>query len=104
MPDEEHPLLVARDRGDRLERLSAVEAAGQRRVDAQHPARVLADGLRRDLGRLARTHPGAEQHGVEARLQPLHRDPGRARLLLATSRQAAIEVETDAVGLGLGVT
>ena len=82
----------------------SVEAAGQRRMHQQQLALLLAPVLGGQLGGLARARLGAEQDGVEARLQARQRDPGRVRLAFTALGQTALGVRARAVRLGIAVT
>jgi len=95
---------VGRDGAQRVERLDRVEALAQRRVHRQQRSLRLAPRLRRQLRRLARPHPRAEQDCVEVGAQALDRDAGDARLLAPPLGQAARCIRACAMRLGLRVT
>ncbi len=103
MPDQQHA-PVRRHRADRIERLRSVESTRERRVDRQPSLLLLAPPLRRQLRRLARAHPRAEQHDVECPLQTPDGDARGARLLAPPLGQAARGVRACAMRLGLRVT
>jgi hypothetical protein len=101
--DEQQP-PVRRQARQLGERLTRVEVAGERRMHGQQLALLLAPVLGGELCRPARARLRAEQDRVEARLQPLQRDPGGVRLGHAALGQTALGVRACAMGLGVPVT
>jgi hypothetical protein len=68
-------------------------------MEPQSVARAMAQALRSQLGRLARTHLGADQDHLEAHLQARKRKPCHTCLPLATRGQAALAILASAVWL-----
>jgi len=95
---------VGRHGGDRLQRLRRFEAARKRLMDRQPLLLLLGPALRRQLSRLTRSHPRAEQHDVERSMQTPDRHAGGKRLLAPPLGQAARGVRACAMRLGLRVT
>ncbi len=94
---DEQQAPVGRQAGQLGERLARIEAAGERRMHGQQLALLRAPVLGGQLCRPARARLGAEQDRVEARLQPLERDPGGVRLAGAALGQTALGVRACAV-------
>jgi len=103
MTDEQQAPVGSEPR-QRVAGLARVEAARQRRMGPQALTLLPAPLCRRELGRLARTHLGAEQHRLEARFQARDGGARGSRLTLAARGQRALGIRTCTVGLGLGVT
>jgi len=86
------------------QRLARAESAGQRRMDQQAFALSVLPPLGGQLGGLAGPDLGAEQHGIEACVQPRQRGARGASLRFATCGQPALGIRARPVRLRLGVT
>jgi hypothetical protein len=101
---DQQQMPVGGQAGQLGESLASVKASGQRRVHRQPLALLFAPLRGGQLRGLSCACLGAEQDGLEARLQPCQRDPGHARLAFTAIGQTALSVRTRAVRLCVSVT
>ncbi len=101
---DEQDAPVGSGPGERVERLTGLEAAGERRVDRHQLALLVVPRLDRELRGLRGADLRAVEDRVEARPHAGDRHTGRARLLLAPLGQAAGRILPASMRLGLCVS
>ena len=86
------------------QRLNCAEPARERRMDPQTLPLGILPALGRQLGGLPGAGLGAEQHGVEAGVEPCQGGARRACLRFAPHGEPALGIRARPVRLSLGVT
>jgi len=101
---DQQQTAVGRQSRQRIERLACAEPAGQGRMHVQAFALAVVPLLGGQLGRLLSARLGAEQHRIEAGVDPRQGGACGACLSFAPDGQPALCIRARPVRLGLGMT